>query len=390
MVKRLKQHDVPSVFSWTKPVDENQINRQERAMKRDQRKHSTDSPLVLTSTENILIDVGSEIECISNIEVPVENDCTVETTKYETSSQTEPCGEFSIERFRDDNKTLLSFTGCESYDRFLMILHSLGPVVNHLNYYYHDVKNVNIENQLFLTLVKLRLHWTNFNIAKMADISETTVANIFITWINFMYHQWKEEPIWPSQELVRFFAPSDFRRKFPKTRVMIDGTECPVKKPAPPAAQQATFSTYKNRNTVKILVGATPGGLISYVSPAYGGSTSDRQIVERSGLMTLCDPCDSIMADKGFNVQHIFASYAVAINMPSFFSKKNRIDGKTVQKDRAISSKLVHIERLIGLAKTFKIMREPLIQSETNLSTEILFVCCMLCNFKDNIISKNA
>ena len=62
-------------------------------------------------------------------------------------------------------------------------------------------------------------------------------------------------------------------------------------------SQQVTFSTYEIKNTVKVLVGATPGGLVSYVSPAYGVSTSDRQIVERGSLLNLCDPGDSITAN---------------------------------------------------------------------------------------------
>ena len=69
-----------------------------------------------------------------------------------------------------------------------------------------------------------------------------------------MYHQWKEISIWPPQELVRYFAPSGFKSTYLNTRVIIDGTECPVKKPSNPKSQQATFSTYKNRNTIKVLV----------------------------------------------------------------------------------------------------------------------------------------
>ena len=111
--------------------------------------------------------------------------------------------------------------------------------------------------------------------------------------------------MWPQQEVIRFFCPQDFKAKFPNTRVILDGTEFPIKKPKLPVAQQVTFSSYKNRNTVKTVVGSTPGGLISYISPTFGGSTSDRQIIERSALAQLCDPKDLVMADKGFDVQNI-------------------------------------------------------------------------------------
>ena len=64
--------------------------------------------------------------------------------------------------------------------------------------------------------------------------------------------------------------------------------------------------------------------------------------------------------------------------------------GKTVLKDRAISSKRVHIERIIGLAKIYKILKEPLNVTEAKLASEITFVCFMLCNFKPCIIPETA
>ena len=143
---------------------------------------------------------------------------------------------------------------------------------------------------------------------------------------------------------------------------------------------------------MKVLVGSTPGGLISFVSPAYGGSTSDRQIVERSSLPRMCDPKDSVMADKGFNVQDIFAPYDVTVNIPTFFKKKNKMQSKTVINDRKIASKRVHIERLIGLGKTYKIlsMKDPMNMWEAQMATQISFVVYMLCNFRTNIVHKNA
>ena len=282
------------------------------------------------------------------------------------------------------------YTGLENYEKFCFVLFTLGPAAYELRYY-HGVKPViSVEDQFFCTLIKLREHKTNFETSRMFGISEATVTNIFVTWINFMAYQWGEIDWWPSGDMVKFYSPTDFRLKFPSTRVIVDGTEFPIKKPKEPVAQQATFSNYKNRNTVKVLVGTSPGGLTSYVSPAYGGSVSDRQICERSNLPKMCDPGDSVMADKGFNVQDLFETSMVSINIPTFFHKKNRLSGSTVIKDRKIASKRVHVERIIGLAKTYKILQQPMNNTESALATQIIHVCFYLCNFRANIVPKDA
>ena len=230
--------------------------------------------------------------------------------------------------YRHDPEGIHFYTGLETYEKFVFVLNTLGPARSMLNYYHGIEPNLSVEDQFFMTLIKLRLHKTNFELSRMFGVMEATVTNVFVTWVNFMYAEWKEIEWWPSRDCVRYFAPSSFKDQFPNTRVIVDGTECPILKPKQPIAQQTTFSTYKNRNTVKVLVGCTPGGLVSYVSPAYGGSASDRQITERSQLPQLCDPGDSIMADKGFNVQDLFVPHNVLINIPSFFRKKNRLSGE--------------------------------------------------------------
>jgi len=66
------------------------------------------------------------------------------------------------------------------------------------------------------------------------------------------------------------------------------------------------------------------------------------------------------------------------------------MSGQQVWKDRKISSKRVHIERIIGLMKTYKILVSPLPASETMLASHIVTVCVTLCNFRHRIVSQNA
>lgn len=216
----------------------------------------------------------------------------------------------------------------------------MGDGVDKLFYIYgSSPATVSPINQFFLTLIILRLHKQFYEVSLFFKINVKQVSNIFITWLKFMKLQWSEINHWPSKDLVNFYTPTDFRKKFPGTRCIVDGTEIPIPRPSIPRAQQSTFSTYKNKPTAKALICASPVGLTSYISPTYGGSTSDRQIIERSDLMEMCDPGDSIMADKGFDVQDIFAPYRVKINIPTFFKNKNQFSGQTVIKDKKISSK---------------------------------------------------
>ena len=177
--------------------------------------------------------------------------------------QTDCISAFSAKEFMFDPAGIHFYTGLETYKKFSFVLSTLGPAANHLNYYNGWNPSLNIEDQFFLTLIKLRRHKANFELSRLFKTSETGVMNIFVTWINFMAHQWGELNWWPNRDLVKFYSPEGFRDKFSNTRVMVDGTECPIQKPKEPLRQQATFSTYKNMNTVKVLVGMTPGGLVS-------------------------------------------------------------------------------------------------------------------------------
>ena len=349
----------------------------------DEIKIKTDEEIPIAAEEEIAMEVEAS-------PLKVDPIPSVSSSVTTSDTQTPAWPLLSAPMFQHDPKSMHFYTGLENYEKFKFVLQTLGEAAYHLNYYYTQVQQISVENQFFLTLIKLRRNKTHFELSRLFCVSEYTVTNILITWLNFMERQWKELNLWPTKDLVLYHSPTDFRAKFSSTRAVIDGTECPVQKPKNPKAQQQTFSTYKNTNTVKVLVGASPGGMVTHVSPAYGGSASDRQIVERGDLPGKCDPKDSIMSDKGFNVQDIFAPYDVEINIPAFFKKKNRLDKATLLKDRRIASKRVHIERIIGLGKTYRILRSPMNSTYTKLSSKIIFICYMLCNFKTCIVPKTA
>lgn len=248
-------------------------------------------------------------------------------------------GLLDISMFEKDYEGIHFYTGLETYKKSEMVFSTLEDAVPYIKYRHSRVLCVTPKNQFFLTLMKLRRNTPDFELSRFFGVSTGTVSNIFVTWVNFIHQLWSQLDTWPSRELVDFYMPKGFKKHEPTTRALFDATEIPIAKPSNIKDQQCTFSYYKNRNTFKELLATTPGGLISFCSPAYGGSTSDREIFERSKIIDKFDDKDSIMADRGFNVQDLCAPNGVRVNIPHFLKGRSQLPGFTILQDRKLSSK---------------------------------------------------
>ena len=82
--------------------------------------------------------------------------------------------------------------------------------------------------------------------------------------------------------------------------------------------QCACYSQYKSRTTMKALIGITPSGATAFASELYSGSTSDKEIVIKSGLLHVLQPGDEIMADKGFLIKDELISVGATLVLLSF------------------------------------------------------------------------
>ena len=90
------------------------------------------------------------------------------------------------------------------------------------------------ENELFMTLCKLRHNFPESDLAARFNISQSTVSRVFRTWVLCLAYTFEEMDIWPSREHVNKFMPKVFQDAYPTTRVIIDATEFPIEKPAKP------------------------------------------------------------------------------------------------------------------------------------------------------------
>ena len=182
--------------------------------------------------------------------------------------------------------------------------------------------------------------------------------------------------------------PQSFKDEYPKTRVIIDGTEIKCQTPSSLLLHSETYSSYKSHTTFKGLIGIAPSGHITFISQLYAGSISDRELTVRSGLLNLpFSQGDVVMADKGFTISDLLEPIGVGLNIPPFLGLRSQQTPKEVIATQEIASERIHVERAINKVKNFHIFNQVIPLSLAGSLNQMWTVCAMLTNIQNPIIS---
>ena len=177
-----------------------------------------------------------------------------------------------------------------------------------------------------------------------------------------MFLKLKELPLWPPKELIKANMPQQFKKNYPTTRVIVDATEIYIEQPHLPEIQQMTFSNYKN------------------------GSISDKALTRQSGLLDLLQPGDSVMADRGFDIEDDLMLRGVHLNIPPFLRGKTQLSEKELISTRRIATLRIHVERAMERIKNFHIFDKSIPVSLTDIADRIFYICCVLTNFQKPLV----
>ena len=179
-----------------------------------------------------------------------------------------------------------------------------------------------------------------------------------------------------------------YRRQYPNTYAIIDGSEVFIETPSDLNLQSSTWSAYKHHNTSKFLVACTPNGAISYVSSVFVGSISDVELTSKSGFLKTIDdkPGISIMADRGFTIRSMLDEIGVNLNMPPFLDGRMQLPAEEVQKGRKIASLRIHVEHAIGRMKIDDILKGTIPITMARQINQIVCVCGFLFNFQPALV----
>ncbi|XP_047129638.1 uncharacterized protein LOC124809549 [Hydra vulgaris] len=192
--------------------------------------------------------------------------------------------------------------------------------------------------------------------------------------------------IWPSLTAIRHNMPSQFLN-FKKCVVIIDCTDIFIQRPNNLEARAITWSNYKSTNTIKYLIVVSPAEAITFLSHGWGGRISDKEITIKSGFLDFVGYGDSILADREFLIEEELALKCATLHRPSFTKGKKQLSAKEVEESRKLSHLRIHIERVIGRLKSFKILSSVFSITQVDLLNDILISICAIVNLNKSVVS---
>ena len=127
--------------------------------------------------------------------------------------------------------------------------------------------------------------------------------------------------------------------------------------------------------------------LLPFFPNCMGGHCSDKSIGEDCGILQLLEEGDSVMADRGFEIQDLLAKKKVYLNIPPFMGCKDQLSPEEEDETRDVASVRIHVERAIERVKNYNILTQIIPNSMAEDLNKIWKVCALLTNLKGCLVT---
>ncbi|XP_064455420.1 uncharacterized protein LOC135366587 isoform X1 [Ornithodoros turicata] len=247
-------------------------------------------------------------------------------------------------------------------------------------------KNLPCESQLLLLLMRLRLGLQVTDLAYRFNVSIGTASRIFKLWLGPVASVCRTLIVFPKPDVARSWLTDRESSHFPNLKGIIDCSEVPVSRPYNLSTQLQVWSNYKQDSTLKFLVCVNPHGCITFISKAFGGRISDKEITVESGFLELLLPGDQILADRGFLLHQEFFHRNVQLITPAFTKGRTQLLPSEVESSRRISSSRIIVERTVGHLKKWKVLSNTVSYTVVKHFDDILTIIAGLTNTAPSLL----
>ncbi|XP_075737083.1 swt1 RNA endoribonuclease isoform X2 [Rhipicephalus microplus] len=391
-------------------------SRHTRHLKRLQKKHKPFQPLQACSDDDSI--PPTPLDCGDNSEEPemaIQEECSISgRTDF---GQTTELTMLQIKLLEEENNRLISeLVDTKGQLRTRILSEECLKEKPDMLQFYTGMPNFNLLWALFLVLERgishtslncltkfqemlvflicLRLNVPLQDLAYRFHVSRATISRVFNKWLDAAFVRLERAVVWPERDVLRKTMPMVFRKAFGTDVVVIlDCFEVFIERPSSMISRSQTWSTYKNHNTVKFLVGIAPQGNVTFMSRGWCGRTSDKAITEGSKVLDNLLPGDMVLADRGFTISDSVGIRSARLVTPAFTKGKPQLSAFQVERTRRVANVRIHVERVIGLLRNkFRILKHTLpvemLTADENGATVLdkTFVCAALVNLCDFLV----
>ncbi|XP_028176892.1 uncharacterized protein LOC114364789 [Ostrinia furnacalis] len=245
------------------------------------------------------------------------------------------------------------------------------------------------KHHLLICLNKIRL---DIKFKQMTDdygISPANLSKIFIKNIPLIAKFLRPFVVELDKDMIKKNLPMAFRHKYNNVSCIIDCLEIEVQKPSKAVNQAMTWSDYKKANTIKYLISCTPNGLVNYISPGFGGRTSDTCIVESCDFIKTLKSGMVIMADRGFkHVEQYLKKSNITLVRPPSVETGVKMTKSEAKLTKQIASLRIHVERVIRRLREFYMLKPHACVhlKFVKILDDIIVIACALINLQDSLV----
>ena len=202
----------------------------------------------------------------------------------------------SLTAVKDSDANFCYYTGLPSFNVFQALYHYLEPLAIDMQYVSCSSKSHNslrfrnkpgrpralsMEEEFFVTLIRLRLGLPSKDLARRFGIAESTLSVVFNTWVSLLSTELEQICCMPSVNRNNL-KQADCFQTFDNVRIVLDCTEVFSQTPGSLSAHRHMHSNCKHHCTVKCLVVMSPSAAIIYISSMWDGRASDKKITSAS------------------------------------------------------------------------------------------------------------
>ncbi|XP_065642899.1 uncharacterized protein LOC136074501 [Hydra vulgaris] len=215
--------------------------------------------------------------------------------------------------------------------------------------------NIPMEDHLLLILMKIKLGFLNKDLSFRFGFSESTVTRIYGTWLPIIAENGKFLIVWPEKHVLRRNLLTSFRKKFYNCVAIIDCMEIFIERPFSLHARAQTWLNYKNNNTIKYLIEKITHG-------------------------------DCVLADRGFTLVEEFATQGGILKLPKFTKGKKQMSSAEVDGSRQIAHVRIHVERVIGRLRKFRILQSIIPINQVDLLNNVMVMITSIVNISSSVV----